>query len=97
MGRGDDPLLSMHVASNKSSTQVAGFVILSTASSSKIRYTVGSHGWLVKTYLWALAIIFAYVLLLACVFDLVGMGWGLQIRVSITFHWLSTVFCRCLG
>lgn len=36
MGGGDDPILSIHLASNKRSTQVADFVILNTASSSQI-------------------------------------------------------------
>lgn len=44
-----------------------------------------SRGWLVRTYPRALAIIFAYVLLLACGFDLVGMGRGLRMCVSNTF------------
>lgn len=39
---------------------------------------MGPHGWLVKTYLWALAIIFNCALFLACVFDLVGMGVGVS-------------------
>lgn len=44
-----------------------------------------SHGWLVRPYLRALAIIFAYVLLFACGFDLVGMGWSLRMCVPNTF------------
>lgn len=46
---------------------------------------MASHGWLVRPYLRALAIIFAYVLLFACGFDLVGMGWVLRMCVPNTF------------
>lgn len=58
-----------------------------------------SRGWLVRTYPRALAIIFAYVLLLASGFDLVGMGQGLRMCVSNTFrgYWLSTVFGRAVA
>lgn len=53
---------------------------------------MGSHAWLVKTYLWALAIIFAYVLFLTSVFDRVGMVWGLWMCVANTFLGILTEY-----
>lgn len=58
---------------------------------------MASHGWLVRTYLRALAIIFTYVLLFACGFDLVGMGWGLRMCVSNTFLGILAKYSVLLG